>query len=106
MRASRQGAGEVGFKIVERGIEHFPARYNDDIQPGRRLVVPEQLADETLGSIADDRRAELSCCGNTQPRPNRPVRRHEQGHEPPLQPHALLIGPLEIGALQHPFRTG
>jgi hypothetical protein len=44
----------ISFEAGEGGIEHFPARHNDDVEAGGHVVAPEHLAGEALGAIAID----------------------------------------------------
>ena len=44
----------IGFEAGEGGIEHFPARHDDDVGAGGHLVTPEHLAGEAFGAIAID----------------------------------------------------
>jgi hypothetical protein len=44
----------ISFETGEGGIEHFPARHDDNVEAGRCCVAPEHLASEALGAIAID----------------------------------------------------
>jgi hypothetical protein len=103
---SGKGFGVIGLKAGERHIEHFPARYDDHIESRWRFLSPEQLAGEPLGSVSNNGRPELPCGGNTKATPRAAVRRDEQGHEPPVQPNALLVGPFEFRASPDPLVPG
>ena len=103
---SGEGCGVVGLKAGEGRIEHFPAGYQNQIQPRRRLVFPEQLAGEALGPVPHDSGAEFSCGGDTKPAPRAAVGRHEQGHEPARQSHAVFVRLLELGTTPDAFMPG
>ena len=101
--AAGKGGGVVDLKAGEGRIEHFSARHEDDIESGRRLLFPEQLAGETLGTVPDNSGAELSCGRNTESTPIAVVRRHKQSHEPAPQPHAVFIRPFKLRAPPDPL---
>ena len=50
----------IRFKAGERSIEHFPARYDDDIERRVDLVTPEHLARQALGTVPDNGRPDLA----------------------------------------------
>ena len=70
---SGEGVCVIGLKAGEGRIEHFPARYDDEVETGWRFVSPEQLAGQALGSVPHDRRAQLSCGCHAQPASWAPV---------------------------------
>jgi hypothetical protein len=39
------------FKAGEGGIEHFPARHDDDVEGGGDFMAPEHLPGEAFGAI-------------------------------------------------------
>jgi hypothetical protein len=47
-----KGGSVVGFEAGEGGIEHFPARHDNDIDAGGELLPPEHLATEAPGAVA------------------------------------------------------
>ena len=87
----------VGFKAGEGGIEHFPARHEDDIESRSDLIPPEDLARQSLGAVAIDRRSQLARCRDTEPAAGAAVRHDEQHHQPAVQLDARLIRPFELG---------
>jgi hypothetical protein len=70
---SGEGVCVIGLKAGEGRIDHFPARYDDDVETGWRFVFPEQLAGQALGSVPNDRRTQLSCGGHAQPALRAPI---------------------------------
>jgi hypothetical protein len=56
----------VGLKRGEGGIEHFPARHDDDVVTGGHLVAPEDLSREALGAVAFHGAAKLARGGHAQ----------------------------------------
>jgi hypothetical protein len=65
--ASVKGVCIVGLEIGKGCIKHFPARDDDDVQPGRDLMTPEDLPSEPLGAIPLDRSTELAAGCDPQP---------------------------------------
>jgi hypothetical protein len=65
--ASVKGLCIIVLETGKRRIKHFPARDDDDVQPGRDLMTPENLASEPLGAIPLDRRAKLAAGCDPQP---------------------------------------
>ena len=93
----------IGFKAGEGGIEHFPARHNNDVEAGVHLVAPEHLACEALGAIAVDRRANLPRRRHSQPRRGAIVWQHEYGHDPAVRFDSRLVDAFELGPAADPF---
>ena len=58
--------------------------------------MPEQLARQTLGPIANDGAANLTSGGNAQTRMSVGVGLHEQRHVPPVELGAAVVGLLEL----------
>ena len=65
--ASVKGVCIVTFEAGKGRIKHFPARDDDDVQPGRDLMTPEDLPSEPLGAIPLDRSSKLAAGCYTQP---------------------------------------
>jgi hypothetical protein len=64
----------VSFEAGEGSIEHFPARYDDDVEAGGHLMTPENLAGQPLGAVAINRRADLPGRRHAEPRRRAAVR--------------------------------
>ena len=47
-----KGLKVVGFEACKGGIEHFPARHDDDIESGGELVPSEEFARKAFGAAA------------------------------------------------------
>ena len=65
--ASVKGVCIVALETVKGRIKHFPARDDDDVQPSRHLMSPEDLPSEPLGAIPLDRSTKLAAGGDPQP---------------------------------------
>jgi len=65
--ASLKGVGVIGFKAGEGGIEHFPARHDDDVEAGLDLMTPEDLAGQPFDTISLNRSAQFPCRRDTKP---------------------------------------
>jgi hypothetical protein len=101
--ATGEGDGVIGLKTGEGGIEHFPARHNDDVEPGRRFLSPKQLSGKTLGPVPHNGRAKLSSGRYAESTPIAAVWRDKQNHVPACQAKAAFIRPLEFRASANPF---
>ena len=99
--AATQGGDIVGFNTGERRIEQIPPRHDDDVQARGNLVAPEQFARPSLRQISFDCRTELPGRGHSEPGCDRAVRHDEDGHEPSVNPHARVVGALELRAPPH-----
>ena len=86
----------ISFKAGKTRLQQVGLGNDDDIEARCRGIPPEQLADETLGPVSDNRGAKLSCSRNTESTPITAVWRHKQSHEPAPQPQAVFIRPLKL----------
>ena len=90
--------GEViGFEAGEGGIEHFPARHDDDVEPGGGFMAPEHLSGEAFGAVPFDGRPDFPRGSDTEPRRGSAIRQHEQCHEAAMDASAIFINALEFG---------
>lgn len=94
----------IGFKGGEGSIDHFPARHDDHIQAGVKLVPPEQFPGQPFGSVPDDGSTHLPCGCNTYSWCPTTVFHDEHGHIPALNPNARIVGTLEFRASPHALR--
>jgi hypothetical protein len=65
--ASVKGVCIVALETGKRRIKHFPARDDDDVQPSRDLMTPEDFSSESLGAIPLDRSTKLAAGCDPQP---------------------------------------
>jgi hypothetical protein len=86
----------VSFEDGEGGIQHFPARHDDNVEAGGDLMAPEHLSGEAFGAVAFDSWPELPRSRNAEPRRGAAVRHHEQGHEPAVDASAFTVNTLEF----------
>jgi hypothetical protein len=101
--ASLKSVCVVDFKAGEGGIEHFPARHDDDVKAGFDLMTPEHLAREPLSAISLNRGTQLSCRCYTYARDGATVLDDEQGHESRVNPKTGAVGTLEIRPAANPL---
>lgn len=87
----------IGFEAGEGGIEHFPARHDDDVEAGGDLMAPEHLSGEAFGAVPNDGRPEFPRGGHTETRCIPAICKHEQGHEASMDPSTILVNALEFG---------
>jgi len=115
MRAARLGSAglaprpepperpaEFRFDRAELGIDHVRPRDDDDIQARWQSGVPEQLPNEALGPVPDDRAAHLPRGGDSQPAVTERVRSRHHRHQPPANPLAVLVDAQKLGAAPNP----
>ena len=93
----------VSIEDGEGGMEHFPARHDDNVEAGGNLVAPEHLAREALGAVAFDSRPEFPRGGNAETRCGAAIRQHEHSHEPAVDASALIVDALEFGPAADAF---
>lgn len=98
-----EGGNVVGFKIGERGIEHFPARHDDDVQTCRNLVSPEHFPRTAFGTVTFDCRSEFPGRRDAQPGRDAAIQRHEQHHVSAVDARAGGVGALEIRSAPDAF---
>jgi hypothetical protein len=60
-------AAVFSFKGSQAGIEEFAFGDDDDVEPGRDLVAPKYLSNETLGPIPCNGPPELPGGSNSDP---------------------------------------
>ena len=87
----------IGFEAGEGGIEHFPARYDDDVDTGGDFMAPEHLSGEAFGAVPNDGRPEFPRGGHAETRRSPAIWQHEQGYEASMDPSAILVDALELG---------
>src|SRR5918992_4856973 len=80
--AALEGSFIVGFKAGEGSIEHFAARYDDDVVTGRNLVTPEDFPRQAFGAVPFDRRTQLAGRGDAAALGFTAIGEQEHGHEP------------------------
>ena len=93
----------VGFEAGEGGIEHFPARHDDDVEAGGDFMAPEHLSGETFGAVPFDGRPEFPRGGHTKTWCGTAIRQHEQCHEAAMDPSAFFVDALEFGPAADAF---
>jgi hypothetical protein len=93
----------VGFEDGEGGIEHFPARHDDDVEAGGNLVAPEHLSGEAFGAVAFDGRPEFPRGSHAKSRCRAAVGQHEHSHETAVDASALIVDALEFGPAADAF---
>ena len=85
--------------MSEGGLDQRPPRHDDDVKAWRGRVVPEQLADPTLGPITLDGHPEFPGGGDPKSRRLPGAREREDDHVPALVFPAVVVDLLELGAL-------
>jgi hypothetical protein len=95
-KASFESVAEFGFKSAEVGLDELALRDHNQIEPRRDFVSTKNLSNQSFSSISDDRTAQLSRRGDTQPAEWRRIGQREQGKERAVRLRALVVDPLVI----------
>ena len=86
----------VSFKVGEGSMEHFPARYDHDVETGSHFVTPENLSCQALGSVSINGRADLARRRHAEPSKMASVGDCEDRHELTVRPSPRLVDALEF----------
>lgn len=82
-RASVEEGKEFGLEADIWGIEHFTPRHDDHIEAGWRLVVTENLSNQSFRAISLDGVAQFARCSDSKPGRLSIGGRGEHRHQPP-----------------------
>lgn len=105
-KASIEGAAEFGFNGGEAGMDQFAPGDHDDIYPWRELVMAEDLSNQSLRPVPDDRAPHLPRGGDAQPPDLEIVGEGEQGEELAVNLGAAVVDPLILGPATNAFGAG
>src|SRR5687768_15284782 len=72
----------VGFNVPPGGIDHLPARNNDNVDPCQWFTAPEELANEAFRPVPDNGVPNLVAGCDAEARRTDLVWQGEAGHEP------------------------
>lgn len=97
---------EIGFKAGEGSIEHFPARYDHDIETVSDLTTPEDFPRQPFGAIPIDGAANLARGGHAEARAPEAIGQYEDGHEAAVDAGALVVEALELRPPADPLGRG
>jgi hypothetical protein len=101
--AAVEGSVIVGFKAGEGGIEHFPARHDDDVVPSDDFVAPEDFTRQSLGPVSFNGVTKLASCGHAKPGRGTVGGEHEQGQITAVDAPTFVIDALEVGSAPDPL---
>ncbi len=93
---SLEGGAVVGFKARKGGIEHFPARNDDDVEAHGSVLTTKYLAAQALGAISVDCRPDFPRRRHAEPSHRSAIRQQEQGHEPAVNACTRLVNTFEV----------
>ena len=91
-----EGRAVVGFKARKGGIEHFPARNDDDVEAHGRVLTTKYLAAQPLDAISIDRGPNFPRRRHAEPSYGSAIRQQEQGHEPAVNACPRLVNTFEV----------
>jgi hypothetical protein len=91
-----EGGAVVGFKARKGGIEHFPARNDDDVEARGSVLTTKYLPTQALDAVSIDRGPNFSRRRYTEPSRGSAIRQQEQGHEPAVNACSCFVNTLEV----------
>ena len=91
-----EGGAVVGFKACKGGIEHFPARYDDDVEAHGSVLTTKYLAAQALDAISIDCGPDFPRRRHAEPSHGSAIRQQEQGHEPAVNACPRFVNTLEV----------
>ena len=102
-QTSFEDVAVIGFKNSQAGVEQLPFRHDNDVETGRDLVSTENLPNQPFRSITDYGAAQLARGGDSQPADFELVRQNKHRGEAAVDPGAVLVDVLKIGAPTDPL---
>ena len=87
----------IGFKCSEAGLEQVALGYDDDVEPCRDLIAPENLSYQSFSSVSLDRAAQFLRSGHAQPAHRLLVRQEKDGEISAMDADAAVVNLLEFG---------
>jgi hypothetical protein len=96
-KAAVKNGSEFGFNGDEGGIKQFATGDDHDVESRRKLVMAENLSNQSLGPVADDRTADLASGGDAETTDRQVIRQREQRQELPVNLATAVVNPLEVG---------
>ena len=94
----------IGFKGSEGGLEQLALRDDDDVEPRRDLVTPENLSYQSFSQVSLYRAAQFLRRRDPQPAHGLLVREKKQGEKPAVDASPPLVNVLEFRPPTNPFR--
>lgn len=91
------------FKGCQARIEQLAAGHNHDVEARRDVISTENLSNQTLSTISDDRSAQPLRRGNTKATEGESIRLCEQRVVAARNSAAMLVDVLEIGVSADPL---
>src|SRR5882672_4229010 len=91
------------FKDGQARCEQLAARNHHDIEARRDVISTENLSDQTLGAVSDDRAAQALRGGDAQPSEIEPVRLREYRVDAARNAGAMVVDVLKIGVSPDPL---
>jgi hypothetical protein len=98
-----ESAAEFTFKGDLGNTEQFPPRHDDDVEARREFVATEDLPNQSLCTIPDDRSAKLPCCRDPKPTFGQTVREPEQRERPPVHLRTAVVDTPVLDATSDSF---
>src|SRR6266567_3207295 len=93
--SARDSGPVFGFKSGQARCEELAARHHDDIEARRDVISSENLSNQALSAISDDRPAQPLCRGDAQAAEIEPVRLREYGVDAARNAGAMIVDVLK-----------
>jgi hypothetical protein len=97
------GIAEFGFKGGQTGLKKVWLRHDDEIGTGRWLAVTEELANQTLCPVSDDRATKLLGSGDAESANLQIVRQGKEGEIPTVDLAAPVVDVFVVDAPPNAF---
>ena len=104
--SSFKGRVIVAFKGGKGRIEHFPAGHDHNVEPHGNLSTPKHFTAQAFRAVTMDRRPDLPCGGDAEPRRGATIGQYKHGHEPAVYPGPFLVDALKIQAAANTLDGG
>jgi hypothetical protein len=101
--SSSECGAVIVFKGSQAGFEELATRHDDDVEPGRDFVMPENFSYQPFRAISLNGAAELFRCRDAQAARGRMVGQGEDRAESSMDPGTVLVDALEFGAPANPL---
>ena len=103
-RASCEGVAKIGFEGGVSGIEQFPARDDNDVERGPRVVnLTENLSNQSFSAISLNRIPELPRCHDAKPRRAGRAGRDDERQKTCVHPESRVENPLKLHPATEPL---
>jgi hypothetical protein len=98
MEAADKRVAIVGFKDGQGGVEQFTFGHDDDVEPRSDVITTKNLSNQSFSPIPLDRAAKFFGGRDAEAAHGALIGKHEDGRETPMNPRAVFVDRLKLGA--------